>query len=463
MHASKGLMLPIDFDQKDWGRRLADALNNLERVQRPFLDWYFSASGYTRIIRNGCDETPFPSEAVQTLYDNALFEARYKNTERFKKLKAAIDPVRGVLRDHPTLSRALGANLRRNEFQVGILNSSSMTTLTQLIVGLMEAQAQGSEEPFLGPVRDLNALLKLPMSQDDGSNHSSLGEALDVAVYHGAYIESEIELGEEYVLLPFEQLSEHIEPEWLKEVAAQQVNWRHLDPVFGIARRFSWKPRFGDLSNPSTTQIRNLPPLFHRWTSEFANLLSVALSQRVSWLATFEGCIPRRASGLLGSDHSSAQSHRGRSISHLFSAFDEVEVADAGQIETIKGFFLRRRETDYPEVASIIHRLAEAHRRDGRFSSEDRVLDLAIVFERLFKPRGRSLSRDLEKAAADLLGRNDKEKASIKEQMRHFYKVRSAIIHGPSDHKRGRLISQAGMAWSEGEPIARAAILKRIH
>lgn len=455
-------MLNKDFDQTDWTKRLSSSLSHLERVQRPFLDWYFSASGYTRIIRNGRDETPYPSEAIQKLYDDALFEARYKNTENFKKLKAAIDPVRGVLRDHPTLSRALGNNLRRDEFQVGILNHTSMTTLSQLIVGLMEAQDEGSNDPFQGPARDLNALLGLPIGQGDGSNNPSLGGALDVAVYHGACIECEVELGEEYVLLPFEQLSEHIEPEWLREVAAQQVNWRRLEPVFGIARRFSWKPRIGDLHNPTNTQTRSPPPLFHRWAAEFANLISVALSLRVSWLATFEGCIPRRASGLLGSLHGSAQTHNGRSISHLFSAFDEIKIVDAGQIEAVKDLFARRRETEYPEMAAIIQRLAESHRRDGRFSSEDKILDLAIVFERLFKPRGRSLSRDLENAAADLLAADDQENTSIREQMRHFYKVRSAIIHGPSDDKRRRLISQSGRAWKAGEPIARAALLKRI-
>ncbi len=451
-----------DSDHTDWTKRLSNSLSNLERAQRPFLDWYFSASGYIRIFRNGRDETPYPCEAIQKLYDDALFEARHKNTEHFKMLKVAIDPVRGVLRDHPTLARALGNNLRRDEFQVGILNHSSMTTLTQLIVGLMEAQDEESIDPFLSPARDLNTLLNLPSRQIDGGNNPSLSGGLDVAVYHGACIESEVELGEKYALLPFEQLSEYIEPEWLKEVAAQQVNWRRLEPVFGIVRRFSWKPRFGNMYNPPATQTQTPPPLFHRWSAEFANLLSVALSQRVSWLATFEGCIPRRASSLLGSHHGSSQTHSGRSISHLFSAFEEIQVVDAGQIETIKDLFARRRETEYPEMAAIIHRLAESHRRDGRFSSEDKVLDLAIVFERLFKPGRHSISRYLEKAAADFLATNDEEKSTIKEQMRHFYKVRSAIIHGPSDNKRIRLVSQAERAWEGGEPIARAAILKRI-
>ncbi|MEP3893164.1 MAG: hypothetical protein ABJN52_04115 [Litorimonas sp.] len=285
---------------------------------------------------------------------------------------------------------------------------------------------------------------------------------MDVAVFHGAYFESEIELGENYALLPFRQLSEYIDLDWLEDVAAQQVSWRRLEPVFGIVRRFHWKPKVGSLHSRPNTQTRSPPPLFHRWAAEFVNLLSVTLSQRISWLATFEGCIPRRASGLLGSSHNSAQTHKGRSISHLFSAFDKVNSVEMRQIKVVKDLFSRRRETEYPELAAIIQRLAETYRREGRFTSEDRILDLAIVFERLFKPRGRSLSRQLEKAAADFLGENDTEKALIKEQVRHFYKVRSAIIHGPGDERRKRLISQSEKAWKAGEPIARAALLKRI-
>lgn len=452
-------MLFKDFDQTDWAKRLSSSLANLERAQRPFLDWYFGPSGYPRIVRNGRDETPYPSGAIQKLYDDALFEARYKNTEYFKKLKVAIDPVRGILRAHPTLSRALGRNLRRDEFQIGILNQTSMTTLSQLIVGLMRAQDEGARDPFLCPASDLNALL----GHDDGCRNSALSGGIDVAVFYGVCIDSVVELGEEYALLPFEQLSDYIEPEWLEEVAAQQVSWRRLEPVFGISRRFSWKPEFGGLHNPPATKTWNPPPLFHRWAAEFANLLSVSLSQRVSRLATFEGCIPRRASGLLGSQHGSAQTLGGRSISHLFSAFDKIQPVDAVQIEAIKDLFARRRETEYPEMAAIIHRLAEAHRRDGRFSSEDRVLDLAIVFERLFKPRGRSIGRELEKAVAGFLAADEEEETAIREQMRHFYKVRSAIVHGPSNNNLSRLISQSGKVWKAGEPIARRALLKRIN
>lgn len=87
---------------------------------------------------------------------------------------------------------------------------------------------------------------------------------------------------------------------------------------------------------------------------------------------------------------------------------------------------------------------------------------MAIVFECLFKLRGRSIARDLEKAVAEYLSANDDKRASIKQELRQFYKIRSAIIHGPSDERNRRLISQSEKAWKACEPIAGAALLKRI-
>ncbi|EEE35184.1 hypothetical protein RKLH11_3860 [Rhodobacteraceae bacterium KLH11] len=291
---------------------------------------------------------------------------------------------------------------------------------------------------------------------------AGLGVALDVAVFHGVNFGTEVDLGEEYVLLPFHELSTHVEMEWLEEVAAKQVCWRRMEPVFGIVRRFPWQPKFGGLYDPPRTQTRQPPPLFHRWAAEFSNLLSITLGRRVSWLATFEGCIPRRAVGFLRKNGSPANSHKGRSISHLFSSFQEFDVIEEKQIEVVKDLFARRRQTEYPEYAAIIQRLAEAHRREGRFAAEDRILDLAIVFERFFKPRGRSIARELANAAADYLANDDGEKTKIKEKMRQFYKVRSAIIHGPTDDRRKRLIGQADDSWNNPHELARIAALKRI-
>lgn len=449
-------------ESNDWTERLADALTVLNVAQVPFLEWYFSASGYTRVLRNGIDETPFPTDAIYKLYNHALLERRLNNTNKFKNLKAALDPVRGVLRSHPALSKALGNRLGRDEFQLGVLSQTSMTSLVDLIVGLMESQEAASSSRFLKPSSDLDKLLKLASSPISPHSSWPLRSAIDVAIFHGLKFEAEVDLGEEYILLPFHELSAHLETEWLQGVATKQVNWRRTEPIFGIARKFHWKPKIGGLHKPPNTQARQLPPLFHRWADEFANLLSVTLSRRVSWVATFEGCIPRRAACLLGNKHWSAHKHEGRSISHLFSPFQEYEAVEEAQIDVVRDIFARRRETEYPETAAIIQRLAEALRREGRFALEDKILDLAIVFERFFKPRGRSIARELAHATADYLGKEDAEKTSIKEQMRQFYKVRSAIVHGPTDERRTRLLRQAEVAWNEAYKLARAAVLKKI-
>jgi hypothetical protein len=153
---------------------------------------------------------------------------------------------------------------------------------------------------------------------------------------------------------------------------------------------------------------------------------------------------------------------KGRSISHLFSAFTEFKEADGAQIQEAQLLFSRRGETAYAELAPLVYRLAEAYSRDGRFAAQDRILDIAIVFERLFKPANRQISKVLQHEIAELLGYNDEEKDGIKADVKHLYDVRSAIIHGPSDVRKKQLLREVEKAWKAGAGIARAALIKKL-
>ncbi len=131
-------------------------------------------------------------------------------------------------------------------------------------------------------------------------------------------------------------------------------------------------------------------------------------------------------------------------------------------IEETRSLFARRRDTSYPELAPCIQRLAEALSRDGRYATEDKVLDLAVVFERLFKPSPKRISGDLQDAVADLLGTDEESKDLLRTTVKHFYDVRSAIIHGPSDEKKKRLRTEMGEASKNGFEIARQSLMKKL-
>jgi hypothetical protein len=56
----------------------------------------------------------------------------------YDPLREALDPVRAILRSHPSLSEALGMRVGNDEFHVKILNGTSLTWLTQIVAGLLE-------------------------------------------------------------------------------------------------------------------------------------------------------------------------------------------------------------------------------------------------------------------------------------------------------------------------------------
>ena len=179
-------------------------------------------------------------------------------------------------------------------------------------------------------------------------------------------------------------------------------------------------------------------------------------------MMTIEGCVSRSACDLLGQTHSNGSIRRGRSVGHLFNPFKKDLAADSKLIENARLLFSNRRETAYPELAPVVQRLAEALGRDGRYAAEDKVLDVAVTLERLFKPSGKRISLDLQKAIAELLGPDDESKDKIRQEVKHFYDVRSAIIHGPINEKKRRLRTEVEEAFLNGFAMARESLIKKL-
>ena len=451
------------FNERSWEIRLADCLVALAAVQKPFLNQYWRSHGFpTKMTFNGRDETPFPADDHFMAYENATHSIRFGNAEYFAPLKAALDPVRGVLRDHPVLARALGNQININDVQVGILNSTTLTSLSQMIVGQMAQSRTATKEEFLDNASKLNALLLSSRSQVKPNRSNDLNVGMDVALYYGLRIPHEIDLGEGYSLVPLTLIKTHVDREWLQEVAPEHVEWRRTEGVFAIVHKFTWRPQIRNKHSMTERPYKAPPPLFHRWTEEFSNLLAATLGTRTTRITTLQGCISRTASDLLGQHHKPDSPLKGRSISHLFSAFTEFKEANVEQINRAKDLFSRRAKTAYADFAPAIYRMAEAYGRDGRFGQHDRILDLAIVFERMFKPRNRPISERLQNATAELLGRTEEEMSHIKSEVKHFYDVRSAIIHGPSDGRKTQLLREVEQAWTAGAALAREALLRKL-
>lgn len=451
------------FDEKAWEERLVSSLDVLRSTQKPFLEAYWQGNGFpTQITFNGRDETPFPSFDLFDLYESARHAERFGNMEYYKPLRASLDPVRGVLHSHPGLAGALGRVIGNDDVQVGILNGSSWTCLTHLIVGQMARRKVSSEKCFDGAVTELNSLLQLSRRKRSSPLPNDLDLGFDIALFHGAHIQNVVDLGEGYSLMPYSQLSEYIDNKWLEDLAPDQIRHRNFKSICAIVHPFRWKPEIRDKNSMGNQKIKRLPFLFERWVIEFANLLSVSLETPVVWMMTLEGCVSRTTCELLGQTHSPSSTHRGRSVNHLFDPFRKEQVSDEPLIEEARRHFINRRETAYAELAPIIQRLAEALCRDGRYAAQDRVLDLALALERLLKPSSKRISLELQETVSDMLGADDETKARLKKEVKHFYDVRSAIIHGPIDEKKKHLLTELGEAFRNGFDITRASLMKML-
>nr|MEC9421168.1 hypothetical protein [Pseudomonadota bacterium] len=451
------------FDEKEWQARLVSALDTLSTIQKPFIEAYWQTNGYpTQINFNNKDETPFPADDLFDLYECARHAERFGNTEYYKPLRAALDPVRGILRSHPVLARAFGRMIGNDDVHIGVLNGSSLTGLAQIIVGQMKLRKARKKRSFEETAADLNALLQLAAERRPSPLSNDLDLGLDIALFHGVYIRDKVDLGEGYSLIPYSQLTEYVDKEWLEDLAPDHMRSRRWQTIFGIAQPFRWKPSIRPKNSEIREPTRMPPPLFQRWTQEFANLLAVCTGKPHIWITSTEGAVQRSACDLLGAPHRVSTSHRGRSINHLYDPFQKEDITDTEEIELANTLFAKRRDTAYPDLAPCIQRLAEALSRDGRYATEDKVLDLAVVLERLFKPSPKRISGDLQDAVADLLGTDDNSKDLLRKTVKHFYDVRSAIIHGPSDEKKKRLRTEMGEASREGFEIARRSLVKKL-
>ena len=451
------------FYDQIWEVRLALVLDALTEAQEPFLKVHWQANGLpTQITVYGRDETPYPSEDLARLYEAARLAKTGESAEYYMPLRTALDHVCDVMRLHPSLACASKTVFGDDGLQVSILNRSSFTSLTRIIVGQMVRHNSNSKKNFRGPIAELSSLLQLSRGGRSHSLSNHLDLCYDIALFHGAWVRDTVDLGEGYSLMPYSELCEYVDSEWLEDIAPEHLRHRHWEAVFAVVHQSRWEPEIRPPDSHDDRTVRGLPALFDRKISDFSNLLAVTTGAQVHWMMTFEGCVPRAASYLLGLIHGNISSRKGRSIGHLFDPFKKGQIVDLEAIEIARKHSFKRDCETSTELSPIILRLAEALRRDGRYASDDKVLDVAVSLERLFKPSGRSISMDLQNSIADFLGSSDELKAQLKDKVKHFYDVRSAIVHGPIDTKKRHLLTEVEEAFHNGFELARQTLLKKL-
>ena len=416
-----------EFDAGAWIGRLAVALRGLSEAQGPFLEDYWRHNPRQYVEFDGRDETPFPLDDLAAVYFLAKHGGMYGAHAHYAPLRAAMSPVRSVLRSHPVLWRALGLLLDNDDFWVQIRGHGSRTSLTDLIGGLMARADELPGDGFEGAAGELHAFLDSSAGGDAGAVPGGLDIGYDTVLFHGLCLEEEIDIGGGLAMVPFEQVRAFIDDRVLKEMAPDLVRFRDWRLVGAVVKPFRWRPelrREGDMRETYT----HPPGPFAQDALEFVELLAVSHRAPIVCLAAVRECLSRSACQLLGQAHNHGGVQWGRPV-HRFDPFGEPPGPRTEAFEEARTAYSERGSGRYGKLAPVVARLAEALAREGRFAAEDRILDVAIALERMYELSGGEITYKMRTRASWFLGRDAEDRLRVMKSVASFYGVRSAIVH----------------------------------
>ena len=450
-----------EFSTDEWIDRLARALPGLAETQKPYLRRYQEQNPrvHFKSGRRDGNLPAFPLDDLRMLYARARHSHTFGEEKYYTVLCAVLDPVRHILRSHPTLARIMSQIIGKDDFWIQILGSGNLTSLTDLIGGLLARADELPGDGFRAAATELNAFLDA--TEEDVPNDLDVG--YDVVLFHGLSLREKFAIGDDMIIVPFKQARTFVDESVLENVASTGIKYNDRWSVGAVMKPFRWKPQFRRMGGEGAPDLYR-PGSFFQEAQEFLDLLAVSHGEPVVFLVAVRHCLNRSACRLLGQPHGRGSAYRGRSA-HLFDPFPFPRPSKL-LMETFteaRTAFEDRKSERYRTVAPIISRLAEALARDGQYAAEDKVLDLMISLERMFPPKDRGgISDQLQKSVADFLGGDDEAQSQMKEAVKHAYDVRSAIIHGPKDDKKQRLSEEKQKAFDAGFNLARQSLFKML-
>ncbi len=455
-------MTTEEFSANDWIDRLAQVLPDLAKKQNPYLREYHNHNPRVHFELGGRDGNPlaFSLDDLRDLYAIAFHSYDFGEEKHYADLNEVLNPVRSILRSHPTLARVMSPIIGRDDFWMRILGSGSSTSLTDLTAGLMARADDLSCDGFWKAATELNAFLVMGGEDKTTGVPGDLDIGYDVVLFHGLSLREKLEIGSDMTIVPFKQVRVFVDESVLEDVAPTVIKYNDWRSVGAVVKPFRWKPEFRRTDYEGDPELDRPGPFF-REAQEFLDLLAVSHGMPIVCLVLVSHCLNRGACRLLGQPHSHGGVYWGRSAP-LFAQLPGSPDLLISKFAEAKNAFEERKSERYREIAPVIGRLAEALARDGQFAVEDKVLDVAIALERMFKPRDRGISRQLQKKVAGFLEGNDEVQSRVKKTVEHFYNVRSAIIHGPEDKRKKHLLQEKKKAFDAGFYLARQSLFKKL-
>ena len=446
-----------EFSADEWIDRLAQALPGLAKVQEPYLQEYDRQNPRVHAVYGWLDGDPpaFPLDDLQALYlmghhGNASGEQEY-----YEPLCAVLDSVRRILRSHPTLERIVSRIIGRDEFWMEILSSGSVTSLTNVIAGLMARAAELSGDRFRAAAGELNAFLTPAGEAGSADVLGGFDVGYDAVLFYGLTLKEKIEIADGMAMLPFEQARAFLDVSMVKELAppgAVSHGWRSVGVV---VRPFRWRPVFRQTGYEGAQEPDNPGPFF-RQALAFLEVLAVAHAAPVLRLATLPHCIHRSAGRLLGKLNPGGSFSRGRSAQE-FNGWDKCPDLASEALAAASVAIADRKSERFGKMEPVIVWLCEALEGDGRFAAELRFVHVAKALERMYDLPDRAISRTLQNRVSGYLGSDSESRKQLKQGIKAFYDERSASVH----NRKGTPSPQKSRdAFAKGFDIARRTLFK---
>ena len=446
------------FSAGDWIDRLTPALTNLANVQVPYLEEYYRQNPSVQVFEEWDGKSAvFPLDDLRLLYAKAHRGKISDEAEYYAPLCEVLDPVRHILRSHPTLARVVSPIIGKDEFWMDIQNSGGLTYTTDLIAGIMARAAELSKDGFRTAVAELNGLLDpMPVEGQDGVP-GELDVGYDAVLFYGLTFKERIDIADGMIILPFEQTRGFVGESQVNELAPRGAGFYGWRSLGAVVKPFRWRPAFYRTGYFTDLEPRN-PREFFREAVIFLDLLAVAHATPVPYLATMSDCIDRSAGRLLGMADRKNSQNPGRPV-HSFDGFDLCPRPAPAALDEAREAFKNRESEHFARVAMDVSRLSESLVRDGRFPDENRFVKVAIVLERMYDPPKRRISRELQNRASSYLGTDLESQERIRESIKGFYNTRSKISHGGSSNVSPQKRTEA---FDQGFDIARQTLFKSL-
>lgn len=446
-----------EFSAADWIDRLTPALNDLAKAQIPYLEEYYKHNQFVQVFEDWSNgKTPiFPLDDLRLLYVMARRGNIRDEAEYYAPLCEVLDPVRHILRSHPTLARVASPIIGKDEIWMDILNSGGLTNTTDLIAGLFARAAELSEDGLRTAVAELNGLLDpVPVAGQVGVP-GELDVGYDAVLFFGLTFTERIDLTDGMVVLPIEQIRRFVGESQVNEIAPPAAGFHGWRSLGAVVKPFPWRPEFSRSGYLSDRVPRN-PGKFFREAVIFLDLLAIAHATPVPYLATMDNCIDRSAGRLLGLADRKNSHNPGRSV-QSFDGFDLCPEPVPAALDEAREAFKNRESARFTRVATDVCRLSEALVRDGRFPDENRFVKVAITLERMYDPPERKISPELQNRASSFLGTDLESKERIRKGIKEFYNTRSNIAHSGSDNVPPQ---ERSKAFGKGFDIAKQTLFK---